>query len=355
MKSILKLFVALSVVVTLCTVHYTDAITAISVIGTGVAVLTAVLVPASYLNAGSLNMGIDVNVWKKYIIERLKKDHTFMFLSKDDSGYVLGGAVVYIPQAGAKPVVVKNRSAYPATAVRRTDTDINYVLDTYSTDPTHIPWADLQTISYDKLDSVLGDHMETLGETIADDLLVKWSPAAAQSIPTTGTAIGPVAGQTGNRKGFSEKDLQAAMIRMNIDNVPKSGRVALIDDNMYGYFYDELSAKQSNTFQQFADEKTGLVGKLHGFSIYTRSSVLAYAAANTVKAIDSALAATDNLASLLWHPNMVCRAVGETKPFQDKDNPMYYGDIYSMIARMGGRKERADNKGVLAIVQAASA
>jgi hypothetical protein len=61
--------------------------------------------------------------------------------------------------------------------------------------------------------------------------------------------------------------------------------------------------------------------------------------------------ATDNLASLCWHPDMVTRAIGDTKPFQNKDDALYYGDIWSMIMRAGGRKKRADNIGVYAIVQ----
>ena len=35
----------------------------------------------------------------------------------------------------------------------------------------------------------------------------------------------------------------------------------------------------------------------------------------------------------------------------DEGNPLYYGDIYSFLLRLGGRIRRADNKGVLAIVQ----
>lgn len=300
--------------------------------------------------------GIDIEVWKRYIIEKFRKDNSFMFLSKDDSAYVLNGAVVHIPQAGADPAIVKNRNAFPAAAVRRTDTDVTYTLDNYSTDPTHLPFAELETLSYDKLDSVLGSHVSALSELIADDLLIKWSPESTQMVPTTGGSgaltQAAVAGQVGTRKALHHKDIQSAMIRMNIDNIPKQGRVLLIDDNMYGAFYDSLTDTQVNSFQQLADNRTGLVGRIHGFDVYTRSSVLAYTSGNVVKALGAALAATDNLASLAWHPNCVTRAVGEMKPFQDKDNPLYYGDLYSMLVRMGGRKERNDKLGVYAIVQA---
>lgn len=51
---------------------------------------------------------------------------------------------------------------------------------------------------------------------------------------------------------------------------------------------------------------------------------------------------------------MVARAIGEVKVFTEKDDPLYYGDIWSMIVRAGGRKIREDNKGVVAIVQDAT-
>ncbi|MFQ8805871.1 MAG: hypothetical protein ACLR8Y_13235 [Alistipes indistinctus] len=45
------------------------------------------------------------------------------------------------------------------------------------------------------------------------------------------------------------------------------------------------------------------------------------------------------------------RCQGDVKFFEDEGNPQYYGDIYSGLVRMGGRKRRADQKGVIAIVQ----
>lgn len=308
------------------------------------------------INVPVLYNGIDVEVWKRYIIEKFRKTNSFIFDSKDDSSYVLGGAVVHIPQAGADPVIVKNRNSYPATAVRRTDNDITYPLDTYSTDPTHIPWAELQSISYDKIDSVLGNHVSALSETVADDLLIKWGPTGAQLIPTTGGSGGAtqagVGGQTGTRKVFHPDDLITAMIAMDNQNVPRAGRKCMIDTKMLGEFYKQLSATQMNAFQQYADNKRGVIGMLHGFEIYTRSGVLAYTSGGALKALGAAIAGTDNYASLCWHPNVVCRAMGDMKPFQDKDNPLYFGDIYSMIVRMGGRQERAGGEGIFAIVQA---
>ncbi|WP_459926508.1 hypothetical protein [Flavobacterium covae] len=64
-----------------------------------------------------------------------------------------------------------------------------------------------------------------------------------------------------------------------------------------------------------------------------------------------ALGATDNLASLFWHKNSVTKSVGDTKLFQDFDNPLYYGDIHSGLVKMGGRCRREDWKGIALVVQ----
>lgn len=319
-----------------------------------VALFTGFFIPVRFHSSGLLNVITDVKVWEKYIIEKLRKVNDFLRFSDDDSSSVLGGAVVYIPQAGADPAVEKNVNTYPGVAVQRTDSDVNYVLDAYRTVPSHVAWAEIQTISYEKIDSVVKGHTNVLAEAYGDDMLIKWSPSVAgKIISTTGDDLASLSGnQTGTRKGFDEKDLRRVMNMMNVDKVPQKGRICLIDANMYGYFYDSLSAQQFNAFNQFADNANGIVGRLHGFDIMMRSTVVEYPNGSaTANAFAATELATDNLASLCWHPDMVTRAIGQIKPFQDKDNPLYYGDLWSMIMRAGGRKKRADNVGVYAIVQ----
>lgn len=300
--------------------------------------------------------GIVLETWANYIIERFWKDNPFLKKAYDDSGYVLQGRIVHIPQIGAKPTVVKNRSTFPATAVRRTDTEVLYSLDEYSTDPTHIPNIDSVHLSYSKQDSVLGDHMSVLDETVADDMLIKWAGNSTNFSTTGGPAaatVGAVGAQTGTRKAFHHKDLQKLMVMMNVANVPKDQRFIMIDDNMYEYFYDSLSDNQSRQFSEYVNAKDGVVGRLHGFDIMTRSAVLNTASGGTVKALGAAMAATDNLASIAWHKNSVAFAIGDKKLFQDQANPLYYGDIYSALLMAGGRVRRADGLGVYTVVQGA--
>lgn len=359
MKTIIKLLFAIALVlVNVQVAKSADAVTMFTVGLISVALVGGLVMAKSMSQLMTLNVVTDVKVWRDYIIEKIRKVNDFLYKSVDDSRYVLGGAVVYIPQAGADPVVEINANTYPGVAVRRTDSDINYALDSYRTVPSHIPWAELQTISYDKIDSVVGAHGDVLAEAVADNMLNKWAPTdAGHIVPTTGTTYvsAPITGQTSNRKGLTSADVAKARTILNSEGVPMNGRVAVIDGAMEESLYMSLSDTQMNAFQQFADNKAGIIGRLHGFDFYVRGTSLVYATGtNTPKAYGAAVAATDNLASLFWHPNFVARAVGEIKPFQDMDNPLYYGDIWSMIMRAGGRKLREDNKGVVAVVQAAT-
>lgn len=318
------------------------------------------------------NPKIPQEFWSSYIVEKLRRTNPHIALCFDESKYVQGGSIVYLPQAGAKPSVVKNRAFGAATAVQRGDTAVMYALDVFTTDPTAITTSEAMEISYEKTDSVLADHTDTLAEAIGDELTYNWirgvKPAAGggttvefiptgRRIPTSGasTAVNAEDGQTGTRKATTYKEVQAMQAKFNKDNVAKDNRYAMMESYMYQEFIDSLSANQMAAFQESADLTNGIIGKFAGFTFLERSSVLAIQANGTFRLPGEALGATDNLASIFWQKNSVTKALGDTKLFQDMDNPLYYGDIHSGLVKMGGRCRREDWKGIGLIVQAATA
>lgn len=317
------------------------------------------------------NPKIPQELWASYIVEKLIKSNPHLAHCVDESKFVKGGAIVYIPQAGAKPQVVKNRSSLPAVAVQRGDTAVFYALDVYSTDPTLITWTEGMEISYAKTDSVLGDHTNTLSETVGDDMLYNWvrgfKPTvgggsqvaylpAANQLSTSGaaTAVNLVDGQTGQRKATHYKDFQLAQARMNKDNVAKENRFAMLESNMLQEFIDSLSANQMAAFQGSVDLTNGVVGKFANFTFLERSSVLAFDPDTKQPYLPgAALDADANLSTLLWQKDSVTKSTGDTELFQDIGNPLYYGDIHSGLIKTGGRCRREDWKGVLTLNQAA--
>lgn len=307
------------------------------------------------LPEGSLH-AIQREIWVNYIIENLFKDNSFINRSFNESDNVLNGVVVHVPQAGAKRQVTKNRVMLPASIIQRSDTDITYALDEFTTQPVLITNAEMVELSYDKMANVLSEDMETLREVISNWMLYNWrAEGAANIIRTSGAATAPIGDQTGNRKIFTKEDLKAARYRMNKLNIPKDGRVAILNSE----HFDQLQSDSDLLKRDYArelDMKNGVIERLFGFEIMERSDVLTYNNAGTpsAKLPDAVPAADDNFASLIYQQNQVARAMGEVNAFDDQGNPLYYGDIYSFLCRMGGRKRRANGSGVIAIVQSAA-
>src|ERR1700744_414549 len=127
-------------------------------------------------------MAIQKEIWQDHIEGNLFKNNEFLLASTDASQYVLQGKVVHIPQAGALPTIVKDRSSLPASVTQRTDVDVTYTLNEDSSDPILIPHADTIELSYNKRENVLGEHEAALRQVTADSILVDWAPSVAGNI-----------------------------------------------------------------------------------------------------------------------------------------------------------------------------
>lgn len=299
--------------------------------------------------------GIQVEIWAKYILGAIFRNNQFLDYCFKADDYVLQGKVVHIPQAGGTATVVKNRTDLPATVTKRTDTDITYPLDEFTTNPRLIPHADTVELSYDKMDSVMTDDMNALRQVVADNILNSWAPAS-NIIRTTGAAVDThLADTIGVRKKFTSKDLKSAQKFLNKHDIPTEGRYALLSADMYDQLVDDLSETQQRDFSRVLDEKRGIVAKLYGFNIMMRSRVVTYNNAETpvLNAYGAESDDADNDAALCWHESAVERAMGSVVPFNQDNSPQYYGDLMSFLLRMGGRIRRSDEKGIVAVVQAA--
>lgn len=300
-------------------------------------------------------MAVQKETWVDYIIGNLFKDNSFLTKCYDESDSVLNGTVVHIPQAGARSAVVKNRSSFPGVAVRRTDTDITYALDSYTTDPRHITNAEAVEVSYDKMDSCMSEDVAGLSENIAEEILYKWTATLAGNIlRTTGAAdaVALSAGATGTRKALKASDLRAAQAKMNKDGIPTNDRYALIPEDMMTQLMADTTLTSSQ-LQLLIDIKEGKVGRLYGFEIMTRATVNVYDNAGTPvpKLPGAATAVSDNLAVLCWQKNQVTKAMGTVDFYENLKDALFYGDVYSTEVRMGGRQRRSNGLGVIAIVQ----
>lgn len=299
-------------------------------------------------------MAVNVEMWQPLVKEALFKSNAFLNTFKNTDEYVVGGSVVHIPQSGGPSSGQKNRQTLPAPVVKREDTDIVYPLDEYTTDPRLITNIDQVELSYDKMSSVVREDTQYIMELAGDNILYNVSSniPAGNKVASTGTAASATAsGATGNRKIFTEADLRKAKLILDNQNVPKEDRFLLISSNMLDQLLSDKDLRYA--FQQTVNLKEGTLGRLFGFEIVERSSVLTVSSSQVVKAVGAASATSDSEAAIFYHRTMLERALGTINIFEETKSPTYYGDIISFLLRAGGRANRSDNKGAGFIYQAA--
>ncbi len=357
------------------------AITAGSVFGVPAAAITLGASALVKIPAGSLGMSVVPEIWTDFIVGNLFKNNEYLLQSVDESQYVLQGRVVHVPQAGATSGVKRNRTQLPATITRRTDVDVTYALDEFTTDPRFIPDADKVQLSYDKMESCMSEDMSYLRQVMADTMLYNWRPKYFVKATKTKSADYLIHG-TGVRTGVCVEDFVKAKQIFNKWGIPKEDRYVLLNTEMYGQICDDVrNNSNDNLLTAVYDPKSGRLEKLEGFTIIERATVL-MASNSALSAVsgqqyfkftsdtdltyspedyeaielgETNAANTACAIGLFWQKNFVRRAIGETKMFENTGDPTYYGDIYSFLNRMGGRKSRGDAKGVLGLMQVYSA
>jgi len=315
-------------------------------------------------------MALNTQIWRKYILEQLFKDNEFLNHSfRVGDSNILNGQLVHIPNAGENPDVKRNRTILPAEVTRREDLDVIYKLDEFTTDPIHISDIEKVEMSYDKIKSVLGSHINTLSDTVADWMIYKWltknttsdvDTAVAWSsgtyVATTGsagTANGPNAQ---GLKKLTAANLASARLMMNKLNVPKKDRFCLLPSIMYDELLQELGASSNANLelQKSTDLPGGVLFRLYGFNIMERSSVALFTKSTpTVQIPGTTETNSHGYGAICWQKDKVEAAIGQVKMFQNQNDPTYYGDIYSALVRAGGRARYDAATGVVPIIQTA--
>lgn len=339
---------------------------AIAVVSFGTAFVSGTVL--SFVPKIGLAMAIQVEIWQDHIEQEIFKDNSFLRKSVNADQYVLNGKVVHIPQSGGSGNVVKNRTSLPANVRKRTDTDVIYLLDEFTTDPVLIPNADNHELSYGKRNSVLGEDRDKLNQVIAEEGIYNWlhSPAygtySASVIPTANIlstsgsdVIASAPSATGNRKATTLTDLQKMYSYFRSRNMWYEGKMnALFTAEMLIQMFPADSSITATYMQNVseAERRQGIMYKAQGWNIMCRSSVAVVASDGSIKAPSALGAATDDEAALFWYEGAVEFGFGGVEAFEKERDPQFYGDVYSFLARAGGRARRADYKGIALLKQA---
>jgi hypothetical protein len=303
-------------------------------------------------------MALNKEIWLQTIEEQLFPNNEFYRNAMNDSAFI-ENLTVHLPQAGAMPAVVKNRSSFPASASQRTDTELKYFMDEYTTDPMYVTDVESAEFSYDKRMSIMRAMLDTLNTTVADWIAYNWAATLGTNIiETTGVSRNAYhPNQTSTRLKLTFADILRASSILNAQNVPMENRKMLVD----AYLYQDLLA-----MSEFKDVYTlqsgiltnGSIGRVGGFDVFMRSRGIAYEPGPTAVALDptEVITTNTNLGILCWHPNFVRFALGSRvnsgiKIFSQGENPLYYADVFSALVRTGSSKARTSETGIVSIIE----
>lgn len=305
-------------------------------------------------------MAVNKELWLSYIEENFWEPqwNKLKSLAKDDSNNVVKNGIyrkVYIPNAGTPTDVVVNGTSYPAAVSDRTDTTVDYNVNKYETLPQLVAREDMLSISYDKMSSILDDHLGAMGEAMLYASFAAWYPgfSAANKIETTGDAVPAEAPDaTGDRKAFTVKDVIAAKKKLDKQKVKAEGRMMLLPASFATQLLEDLTANGNLNFT-FESSDSGiekLSQKLFGFTIMSFTQVLNANSTGTLRDYGASGSAGDVEIGLAYQKDALSIAQDNVYFFADENNPSYYGDIVSAQGFLGAGLRRDDKKGVISIV-----
>ena len=332
---------------------------------------------------------INIQLFSDIIIKNLFQNNTFMYCGTDHSKFVTytngngeekSAAIVHVPTAGNLPTIVKNRASFPINGIQRTDSDLQYNLNEYSTNPWTLQYSEAITVEYDKASSLLKEMNETLLDTIGNQTAWAWAPTSATSVngstvifktsgPSGSTALASSA--TGTRNALSLKDFAVAKNKLDADKFPTSERFFVVPSAQWNL--DVLQLANVVQFLQLGDKSglregqidpqtiPGYVGRIYGFSVIERPQVVIYTSGGTLAAFgdngyQTSGASGDNLAALAFHKSAVASAIGKPVLFYEPVRADYFGSLFSALIRHGAvttysTNGVADYRGVCAISQ----
>jgi hypothetical protein len=274
-------------------------------------------------------MALQKEIWISDVKETLERDFTSLSRMTDLSEFV-EGKNINIPQAGTASTFNKNVTSFPLSVASRTDTVLQIPVDQYSTQAFHVSNLESAQLSYNKRDSIMGQHVRLMIQGIGDTVL--------QSIlPTDNARLVTIAGAK-----LAYSDILKVAKMMDADNVPKANRsLELPTDMFYDLLEDDTVAKQYANGFAYSTVETGTVLKVAGINIFERPSVAVHSAAP---------------AGVAYHKDSVGAAVGNIDFMTDfgdngLGNPLYLGGIMSAIVWLGAGKLRTDNKGIVGLVR----
>ena len=290
-------------------------------------------------------MALNKEVWIGQIKENFYPDSSFLTKVLDFSSEVENNKI-HMASAGIDPRVLINNTTYPIAVVGREDEDNEIPLDKFETENTIVRRPDVIEYSYDKLESVIRQHRQTLQKSVA----IKAAHAIA---PTTGTDFTPIVETTGTekdgRKRLTFADILALKERFDSAEIPLDRRFLVLHPK----HVSDLLLEDLKLYKDITNIVDGEPLRFAGFGCFAFSHMPTYTTVNgALQKVAFGQQDTDSFASFAFYTDEVMKADGDIYMYSKVDDPEQRATIVGFDKRFVCLPIR--NKGVGAIVSASA-
>lgn len=264
---------------------------------------------------------LDKEVWIDMVKEGMYPDSSFLAASVDMSEFVEYNKI-NLAEAGVDPNVLIDNTTYPVATVSRTDVPKELALHTFDTENTVVRNVEAKMASYNKMDSVVRGHRNSLRKKTSTWAAHSWAPNA-NGVYT------PVSASTGATSNGRKKitfddimDLNAKFMSLDVD---RSELIAVLNP----FHLMDLKAEDGKLYKEMMSDS-----KLFDFKIYGFSQLPFYNGTTGVKqSFGAANDANSQQASLFYVQSEVMRAEGTYDMFATLKDPGARGDIIGFQQR----------------------
>ena len=267
-------------------------------------------------------MAIEKQIWISMLMEGFYPSRTFLSRSVDMTAMVEYNKI-NLAEAGVDPEVLVDNTTFPVPTATRSDTALELPLHTFDTKNTVVRNVEAMELAYDKMDSGVRQHRNTLQAKTAAFAANSWAPNTSKDL----TPVKATSGADNRRglKALSFQDILDMDAWFRSKDIDPATMVAVLNP----YHLADLMAEDMKLYKEML---TG--NKIFGFDLYTFSQLPYYNASTGAKvAFGTAAAETDTQCSLFYCETEVMRADGDIEVFAKYKDPEQRGDVIGFQKR----------------------
>lgn len=268
-------------------------------------------------------MAIEKQIWISMLMEHYYPNRTFLSRSVDMSAMVEYNKI-NLAEAGVAPEVLVDNTEFPIGTAQRSDTPLELPLHTFDSKNTVVRNVEEMETAYDKMDSVVRQHRNTLYAKTAAYAANNWAPSKTADL----TPVKATSGTGTNKQGLvplSFEDVLAMDAWFRSQDIDPSTMVAVLNP----YHLADLMAEDMKLYKEMLSGN-----KLFGFDLYTFSQLPYYNATSGAKvAFGTKAQNTDTQCSLFYSTEEVMRADGDIEVFARYKDPEERGDLIGFQKR----------------------